>query len=146
MQTASTHNLWLVRLLIGAVLLSNLYAALNYLLNPWAFVAAFDLQSAPGMAAIFGMGLLFLMWQIPYLFALLQPVKNHISLMEANLMQAIGLAGESMLLTRIPAEFSALRGSIQRFMVFDAVGLLLLSCAYLLGNRIQQNQRKERNV
>lgn len=139
MQNASTHNLWLVRLLIGVVLLSNLYAALSYLLNPWAYVAAFDLQSAPGMAAIFGMGLLFLMWQVPYLFALLQPVKNRTSLLEANLMQAIGLAGESLLLARIPAEFSALRSSIQRFIVFDAVGLLLLISAYFLGKRIRDN-------
>ena len=47
-------------------------------------------------------------------------------------MQAIGLLGESLLLSRISPDYPSLRVSITRFVIFDAAGLVLLLAALLL--------------
>ncbi|MEA4930311.1 MAG: hypothetical protein VB026_01905, partial [Anaerolineaceae bacterium] len=52
--------------------------------------------------------------------------KNYRSLVEAVLMQAIGLVGEWFLLRSVPAANAMLRGAILRFVLIDAAGLLLL--------------------
>ena len=76
-----------------------------------------------------GYGILFLMWQVPYIFALLHPARFCVSLLQALIMQAIGLIGESILLSTIPANFQLLRGSILRFIIFDGAGVLILLTA-----------------
>jgi hypothetical protein len=49
-------------------------------------------------------------------------------------MQTIGVLGESILLTTIPSEYQTLRGSILRFILFDAAGLVLLIGACILSS------------
>jgi len=78
------------------------------------------------------MGLLFLMWQVPYIVALINPLKHQLSLLEALMMQALGVIGETIILLRIPLQYATLRASITRFLVFDAAGLALLALAWLL--------------
>ncbi len=65
-----------------------------------------------------GLGILFLMWNIPYFFAFWHPIKNRLSLIEANLMQFIGLAGETLLQFSLPASETVLRTTAARFMTF----------------------------
>jgi hypothetical protein len=72
----------LARGLIGLVILWNLQAALVFLLWPDRYTAAFELQGAVGAATLRGMGVLFLMWNVPYLVALWHPVRHRISLYE----------------------------------------------------------------
>ncbi len=117
------------RVLIFLVLAMNLQCALAYILNPMPYVAPFELSGEPGRAAVIGIGILFVMWQVPYVFALVHPLRNHRSLVEAVVMQAIGLVGETLLLITIPLTNSVLRASIFRFIIFDAAGLLLLLAA-----------------
>ncbi len=129
------NNLWQVwtaRLLISVVMFWNLQAAFLFMLTPDAFVRAFQLEGVPGRAAVVGYGILFLMWQVPYVFALLHPVRFKISLWQALIMQAIGTLGESILLASIPLEYQILRGSILRFILFDAAGMVILLGAILL--------------
>ena len=84
-----------------------------------------------------GLGLLFLMWNIPYLAALLDPIRHSTSLVEAVIMQAIGVLGESLLLTRVPQEYINLRASVTRFIVFDGGGLVFLLIALFIRKRIK---------
>ena len=119
------------RVMILAVLVMNLQCALAFIFNPLAYVGSFELGGEPGRAAVIGIGILFLMWQVPYLIALLHPRKNFRALVEAVLMQAIGLVGEWFLLRSIPLAHAMLRGAILRFVLFDAAGLLLLLIAAL---------------
>ena len=123
---------WAARLLIAVVLFWNLQAAFLFMLTPDAFVRAFQLEGVPGRNAVVGYGILFLMWQVPYVFALLHPARFKVSLWQALIMQVIGTAGESILLSTIPLEYQLLRGSILRFILFDAAGVLLLLGALLL--------------
>jgi hypothetical protein len=120
---------WAARLLIAIVLFWNLQAAFQFMLRPEAFAPAFQLEGVPGRAAVAGYGILFLMWQVPYVFALLHPVKFKVSLWSAFIMQSIGVVAESILLTTIPGEYQLLRASILRFIIFDGVGVPILLSA-----------------
>jgi hypothetical protein len=125
------------------VLISNLYAALGFFFTPQQFIAAYELAGAPGEAAVAGLGLLFIMWQVPYVVALLNPLKHKLSLLEALIMQGLGLIGEAFILLRIPVNHTILRAGITRFIIFDLTGLALLAVTLLIVNRIiHKNESK----
>ncbi|MCJ7434408.1 MAG: hypothetical protein MUO77_13045, partial [Anaerolineales bacterium] len=82
---------WIARLLIGLVTAWNLQAALIFIVSPGGFVRAYELSGAAGEAAVRGFGVLFLMWNVPYLFALKDPIRYQLALTFALLMQLTGL-------------------------------------------------------
>ena len=102
------------------------------MLRPQDYAWGFELSGIPGEAMMQGLGLLFLMWNIPYVFALAHPVKNFISLVEAVIMQFIGVAGESLILLRLPGNHPLIASSVSRFIIFDGAGLLALLIALWL--------------
>jgi hypothetical protein len=115
--------------LIGLVILWNLQAALVFLLWPERYITAFELQGTVGAAMLRGLGVLFVMWNVPYLVALWHPGRHRISLYEALAMQTIGLLGETIIYLTLPVIHLALRASVLRFIAFDALGLVLLAIA-----------------
>lgn len=127
---SAVRRVWAARLLIGAVLLINVQCALAFLFWPSAYAPSFELAGAPGAAAVRGTGLLFLMWNVPYAFALSDPLRRRVSLVEALIMQALGVVGESMIAALLPPEQQVLRGSLLRFILFDGAGLLALLAAF----------------
>lgn len=128
------HNIptppWIARLLIAIVIVWNMQSAFVFIFFPSRFVSAYELSGTAGEAAIRGFGILFLMWNVPYFFALKDPVRYQLALTFALLMQTIGLIGESYILSTVGMEHVLLRNSILRFIIFDGIGLLLLSIAY----------------
>jgi len=126
------------RLLIGLVAAWNVQAALSFILDPAAYAPGFELAGIPGAAAVRGIGILFLMWNVPYLAALWQPVRYRLALVLAGLMQAIGFIGESAIWLTLPAEHFTLRASILRFITFDGIGLILLLAALWIVTRKEQ--------
>ena len=146
MKNKEFTRLLLPRVLIFLVLAMNLQCAFAYIFNPLPYVAPFELSAEPGRAAIIGIGILFVMWQVPYVVALTHPLRNHRSLLEAVLMQSIGLVGESLLFRTIPLANVVLRGSIFRFIVFDAGGLLLLIIATAWTFRFLKSHKGESHV
>ena len=128
------NRLYLSRLLIGAVLFFNLQCALAFLANPAAYTAGFGLSGAAGAGMLRGMGLLFVMWNVPYVFACYHPVKFRISLVEAIIMQTIGLLGETWILFSTDYQNPLITSTVLRFIVFDGGGLVLLLLAFLLSN------------
>jgi hypothetical protein len=124
----------LPRGLIGLVILINLQCAIVFILSPGAYAPAFELRGAIGKAMLRGMGILFLMWNVPYLVALWDPEKHRLALYEALVMQTIGLVGEVALYATLPVVHTPARNSIQRFIVFDALGLLALIAAAWLSH------------
>ena len=134
----------LSRITIGVVFFLNIQAGILFFMNPVNYLAAYQLTGIPGQIAVSGTGLLFLMWNIPYAFALWNPLKNRLSLIQAILMQALGLFGEIILLNRINQPgFDNLKSSIQRFVIFDSAGLILLVIAFFLVRFHQKNQPGE---
>ncbi|MBU1662583.1 MAG: hypothetical protein KKD28_14045 [Chloroflexi bacterium] len=125
----SARRLWFGRALIGAVIFTNVQCAIAFLRSPTVYAPWYELQGAAGEAAIRGFGVLFLMWNVPYVVALIYPHKQRTSLYEAIIMQTIGIIGEAFILWWLPIEYTIARGSIVRFIIFDGGGLIALLLA-----------------
>ena len=125
-------RLWAARILIGLVIAWNLQAALIFLIAPQRIAPGFELAGLPGMVAVRGVGILFVMWNIPYLLACWHPRRRRTSLWEALAMQLVGVLGESAILLTLPAGHAALHSALLRFIAFDASGVVLLVAASVL--------------
>ncbi len=124
------------RFLIGLVLTINLQCVLSFLFAPGCYAPAFELSGYPGIAALKGLGVLFLMWNIPYITAFIHPTRFRTSLYEAIVMQTIGLTGEAFITLSVPPSSQILINSLQRFIFFDAAGLIcLITAAVTLRNQ-----------
>lgn len=126
------RRIWPARLLIGIVFFFNVQCALAFLITPQNYAPAFELSGAPGAGMVRGMGILFLMWNVPYAAALWQPMRHFFSLTEAVVMQTIGLVGETLIWLKLPVVHASTRGSILRFIWFDGGGLVLLLAAWVI--------------
>ena len=129
MQLRTQQRSLVARFLVGIVLFINLQCAFVFIINPEEFAPMYELIGIPGKAAIQGFGVLFIMWNIPYMVALINPIKFHISHYEAIMMQTIGLIGESLIYYNLPTNTILLRTSILRFIIFDGAGLVALAIA-----------------
>ncbi|MDD2521793.1 MAG: hypothetical protein PHW11_03090 [Anaerolineaceae bacterium] len=143
MKNAARLREWIARALIGLVFGVNLACALDFIARPQLYMAGYELSGEVGRVVIIGYGILFLMWQVPYTFALYHPGKFRVSLIQAIIMQTIGLVGETLLLGTIPMEHAVLHGSISRFIYFDGGGLVLLIVAFFLVYRRNISQNEE---
>ena len=121
--------LWLARLLIGLVLFVNIHCALAFLCQPARYAPGFELEGVIGESLLRGMGVLFLMWNVPYLIAFIHPIRHKISLIETVVMQSIGLVGEGIIYLTLPQGHMIAQASIQRFIIFDGAGLVALIIA-----------------
>ena len=137
---AARRTLTLARILIGTVTFFNLQCAVAFLVSPASYAPAFEVSGVPGASLVSALGILFLMWNVPYLFALYHPVRQRTSLIQAVIMQAIGLVGESILYFNTPAVHALLRQTALRFILFDGVGLVLLMGALWLTRKAKESQ------
>lgn len=131
---------WIGRALIGLVFFFNVQCALAFLIAPQAFAPGFELEGPVGAGMVRGMGLLFLMWNIPYAFALVDPVKQRVSVYEAVAMQAVGFLGETLLLLTFEPGHATLRSTMLRFIAFDGGGLAALLLAARLTRPVLPRQ------
>jgi len=125
----SPIRVWAARISIGAVILWNVQCAVAFLAAPRTYAPGFELSGLPGEAMVRGLGVLFLMWNVPYFVALLHPVRHRTSLYEAVAMQAIGLVGESLILWTLGAGHHLVSSTLLRFIAFDGAGLVALLVA-----------------
>ena len=128
----TSRSLLIARILIGLVTFFNLQCATVFLISPARYASAFEVSGVPGSSFVSALGILFLMWNVPYLFALFHPVRYRISLIQAVIMQAVGLIGETILYLNTPLTHAILRQSTLRFIIFDGGGLLFLLAAFLV--------------
>ena len=126
---------WLARAALMAVLLANLSAAVPYVACPADYATAYELTGTPGEVIVRGLGILFLMWAVPFIPAILQPTRNRVAFTCVLAMQVIGLAGESLMMATLPPGHDTLSATGWRFIAFDGTGLVLLSFSYLVTQR-----------
>ena len=105
-------------------------AAIPYVLRPADYAAAYELTGVPGEVVVRGFGILYLMWAVPFVPAIWHPARNRVAFVCVLAMQAIGLAGESLMLAGLPAGHAVLRATGLRFVAFDGAGLVILLIAY----------------
>lgn len=132
LEKKSKSVVWISRILIAAVTVMNVQAAFQFMLTPQNYAYGFEMTGAAGEAMLRGMGLLFLMWNIPYMFAAYHPVRHFISVVEAVIMQFIGVTGETLILLGMPEGHPLIEASVKRFIIFDGSGLVFLAVALLL--------------
>jgi hypothetical protein len=128
---------WIIRAFIAPVVFFNLQCSYEFILHAERYAPSFDLYEPTGAYLIQGLGLLFLMWNIPYLVALIDPILHVTSLDEAVIMQAIGAVGETLLLLNVPGSYHNLHAAVTRFIFFDGGGLILLIIALLVRRKMK---------
>lgn len=123
--------IWLIRLLIALVFASNIFCAVLFVVNPSGYIQQFDLAGEAGTVVISSLGILFIMWNVPYAIAICNPYRYSVALFSALMMQLIGFLGEAWIYINIQSLVNT-KSSIMRFMIFDFAGLLFLTVAYIL--------------
>ncbi len=128
---------WFVRIAFTAVFAINVHCSLSFVLTPGDYAAAYELSGVAGEAAIQGIGIAFLMWNATYPAFIVAPQRFRVLGWVILAQQAIGLVGEALLLanltnwTGVAAGHEMLAASITRFIIFDGVGLVLMSIAFV---------------
>ena len=125
-----TVALWAARIVVAGVCAWNLSAAIPFVLNPSGYAPAFEVSGAGGEALVRGLGVAFLMWQVPFLPVISNPRRHRTCFLVILAMQLVGLAGEAWMLAGLPAGHDALRATGLRFLAFDGAGLVAMAAAY----------------
>lgn len=126
--------LWFARIVVALICIWNLTAAIPFVLDPSAYVRAFELESSgpAGEIMVRGLGITFLMWQVPFLPVVRHPDRHRTCFLCVLCMQLLGLVGESIMLAHLPGGHAPLRATARRFILFDAAGLVLMALAYVV--------------
>ena len=139
--STSVHNRfhrieWLARVAVAIVFAWNVLCALQFIFQPVEYAQGSGLAGTPtDQAVISGLGVAFLMWNATYPLVIAQPSKHRTLFAVVLAQQAIGLVGESAILARLFAQGAdglAVVGSIQRFIAFDAAGLVIMGISFVL--------------
>ena len=125
---------------MAIVFIMNVMCALQFILTPASYVEAYSLEGQGAVAAVQGFGVCFLMWNATYPAVIVRPTNNRVLFVVVLVQQAIGLVGESLIRTGVDSSTAAY-ASITRFIVFDAIGLVLLVVAILLAHAAGKVQR-----
>lgn len=131
--TFSPAALWGARIAVAVVCTWNLTAALPFVLNPAGYAHSFEVGGAGmgGEVLIRGLGIAFLMWQVPFLPVIWRPGRERTCFICVLGMQLVGLVGESIMMVVLPAGHLPLHATGLRFILFDGAGLLLMGLAYV---------------
>ena len=119
------------RVAIAIVFALNVQCALQFELWPEAFAGAYELSGVAGEAAVRGLGVAFLMWNATYPAVIASPRRFRALYVVILVQQLIGLVGETAILLGLPSGHDVLAASIQRFIAFDAAGLVLMMATFI---------------
>lgn len=119
-----------MRVAFAAVFAMNVQCAVQFALWPADFCAAYELSGVAGEAAVRGIGIAFLMWNVTYPAVIVDPERFRALGWVVLVQQLVGLVGESLLLLTLPAGHDVLAASVLRFVVFDGAGLVLMAAAW----------------
>ena len=129
-------RIWLARLFVFAVFSVNVYCAFSFILFPELYLGPYELSGVAGTAALQGIGVTFLMWNITYPVVFVNPTRHRTVYVIVLVQQIVGLVGESIILAMMPGGHQVLAGSILRFIVFDASGLVLLIVGFIITRKL----------
>jgi hypothetical protein len=125
-------TLWAARLVLALVFCCNISCALAFIFEPAAYTAGFEVTGVVGEVLIRGIGILFLMWNATYPLVIWHPVRYWQLFLIVMAQQAIGVAGETWLWLTLPPGHDPLVLTGQRFIIFDAWGLVMMVVTFAL--------------
>ncbi len=129
-KTNGTMLTWLARAAVAFVFFFNVTCALAFILQPERYQGGFEVSGEPGTIAVQGFGILFLMWNATYPPVIFNPARQKTLFAVLLVQQAIGVAGETWLWLSLPPGHAALYETGLRFILFDGLGLALMSAAF----------------
>lgn len=132
MRQSEGKKVWAARLLVAVVFIVNVQCALEFIVWPGAYTAAYQVEGASAEVMVRTVGICFLMWNATYPPVIVRPQRFRVLFGIMLAQQTIGLVGESALLLTLGPGLQQLAASITRFVAFDAAGLVLLTAAFLL--------------
>ena len=135
-------KVWITRLLVLAVFAVNVYCALAFIIFPEKYLFAYELTGTAGAAAIQGIGVAFLMWNVTYPPVIVHPDRFRMLFIIVLVQQIVGLVGEVFILLTLPEGHGVLAGNIMRFIAFDAGGLVLLFAGFFLSRKSRRPRSK----
>lgn len=135
---------WICRIGFALVFAINVTCAIQFIAAPQGFVAAYELEGPPGIAAVQGMGICFLMWNATYPAFIVSPKRFRALGTVIIAQQAIGCIGEACILATLPAGYATLASSIVRFLLFDAAGLALMLVVFIVWLRGRKDQERSK--
>jgi hypothetical protein len=136
--TNSRKKMMVARILVGMVLFFNLQCAIAFLIAPDRYSPGFEVVGVVGRNIVRGFGVLFIMWNVPYILAFINPDRYKVSLIEALFMQGLGFFGESVLRLTLTPGHTFIESTVDRFIVFDGLGLVALFIAAWMVHRSRQ--------
>ena len=126
---------WIARIAVGAVFAMNVWCSLGFIVDPGAYAASYELTGVAGQAAVQGLGVAFLMWNVTYPLVIARP-STHLTLYAVVLaQQVVGLVGETVISLSLPSGHTTLAAALERFIVCDGAGLLVMALAFVLVRR-----------
>lgn len=113
----------------------NVQCVLGFVFWPEGFAGAYGLSGVAGNVAIQGVGVAFLMWNATYPAFIVSPRRFNVLGWVIIAQQIVGLIGESCILVGLlglpdASSYSVLVSSIERFIAFDAGGLVIMSVSF----------------
>jgi hypothetical protein len=149
--------IWASRIVVLAVFIINVQCAVSFLIWPGDAASAYGLSGIGGQAAVCGIAVAFLMWNVTYPLVILWPQKNVKLFVIVLIQQAVGLVGELAILASVLAQASGqgvsgadyaqctqLASGITRFIAFDAAGLVLMAAAFVFLVLTHRRSRPQR--
>lgn len=121
---------WVTRVCFAFVFVVNVQCALGFAFTPEAYMGTYELAGVPGRVAAQGIGIAFLMWNCTYPLVIWQPPRHKTLAGVVLAQQLVGLIGESLIRVTLPAGHDLLASSIDLFITFDAVGLVLMGASF----------------
>ncbi len=132
---------WACRVCFALVFAMNVQCAFSYIFMPESFLGGFQLSGVVGAVAVQGIGVSLLLLNATYTAFLVLPQRFRALGAIILFQQAIGLVGESMIYLSLPEfGYAQLAHSIARFIVFDAIGLVLMTLSFVALCTITRNR------
>lgn len=131
-ELAPKWSAWLCRICFAIVFVVNVHCALGYVISPSDFAGGFQLSGVEGAVAVQGIGITFLMWNVTYPLFIVSLQRFRVLGFVVLAQQIIGLVGESAIYFGLPSGFAQLAGSINRFIAFDAFGLIIMATSFIV--------------
>ena len=133
---------WAVRISFLFVFVVNVQCALSFIIWPDAFVQAYQLEGISGQAAVAGIGVAFLMWNVTYPAVIFRPDSFFSLGVIVLIQQLVGLIGECFIWSQLPSVgFELLSSSIARFVLFDGAGLIRMGAAFIWFSCIRHHEK-----
>lgn len=123
---------WICRICFTIVFIVNIHCAISFIVDPGPYAWNFGLRGDSGNFAVRGLGIAFLMWNATYPVFVAFPNRFKVVGGIVLAQQIIGLIGESLLLSYLPAASFLFAASIMRFVYFDAFGLVIMAVPFIL--------------